>query len=462
MAWTLITFKQYPIFSRRWIGQAFCSDMKKAVGVGLTKYKSLYSGTYADSQEFNEVKNFLTKKINNNPRYIKQLCDNWRAACEDLIKSSEKLANEDFSSYSDKQLFKGLENIVKKLRLSVAYVYLHHGLDKFFETWINELLDAKNVSSQKKIDYFHILSSPKEATGLIKSKQQLERIIRQRDKSKKELLIGDYASEYGWLGYDTGVGYTLTIREVKQQLIDAAKSAQPVYNESRNANRSKLIKELHLDKKSAMILDLLSTITFLGSYRLEANMKAGVYLTPLLNELARRFNATYEDITQFTLDELKQAIIFKRLNRNEINRRKKKYGLLTTGTKYKVYTGKAVDRIEEKEKIPPGLLELKGMVTNPGQVIGRVKLILNKKDYAGFKSGNILVTKMTSPNLISVLQKCSAIVTDIGGITSHAAIISRELDKPCIIGTKIATRVLKDGNLIEVDANRGVVKILKK
>ncbi len=59
------------------------------------------------------------------------------------------------------------------------------------------------------------------------------------------------------------------------------------------------------------------------------------------------------------------------------------------------------------------------------------------------------------------MQKCSAIVTDFGGLTSHAAIIARELKKPCVVGTKFATKVLNDGDEVEVDANQGVVKIIK-
>jgi pyruvate,water dikinase len=60
------------------------------------------------------------------------------------------------------------------------------------------------------------------------------------------------------------------------------------------------------------------------------------------------------------------------------------------------------------------------------------------------------------------MQKAAAFVTDEGGLGCHAAIISRELKKPCIVGTKIATKVLKDGNLVVVDANKGTVKILKE
>ena len=69
---------------------------------------------------------------------------------------------------------------------------------------------------------------------------------------------------------------------------------------------------------------------------------------------------------------------------------------------------------------------------------------------------------MTNPDMVVTMQKSSAIVTNEGGITCHAAIISRELEKPCIIGTKIATQVLKDGMLVEVDANKGVIKILER
>ena len=89
-----------------------------------------------------------------------------------------------------------------------------------------------------------------------------------------------------------------------------------------------------------------------------------------------------------------------------------------------------------------------------------------KKEYAKFllkkvEEGDILVTNQTTPEYMPLMKKASAFVTDQGGITCHAAIIAREMKKPCIIGTKIATKFLHDGDLVEVDANKGVVKILK-
>jgi phosphohistidine swiveling domain-containing protein len=106
--------------------------------------------------------------------------------------------------------------------------------------------------------------------------------------------------------------------------------------------------------------------------------------------------------------------------------------------------------------------QIKGVIAYPGKVKGKTQPILDSKNLSKFKKGNILVTKMTNPEFILAIEKAKAIVTDEGGTGCHAAVISREFKIPCIVGTKIATKVLKDGDLIEVNANQGIVKILKK
>jgi phosphohistidine swiveling domain-containing protein len=110
--------------------------------------------------------------------------------------------------------------------------------------------------------------------------------------------------------------------------------------------------------------------------------------------------------------------------------------------------------------------ELTGIIANKGHYVGKAKIIKTifsdniKKDILKFNKGDILIANTTGPEIMDICQKAGAIVTDEGGITSHAAIISRELKIPCIIGTKIATKVLKDGDYIEVDANKGIVRKL--
>ncbi len=104
---------------------------------------------------------------------------------------------------------------------------------------------------------------------------------------------------------------------------------------------------------------------------------------------------------------------------------------------------------------------LKGFSASPGYAKGVAKVVLSSKDFHKLHAGEILITTMTSVDFVPVMERAAAFVTNEGGITSHAAIVAREMNKPCIIGTRIATKVLKDGDLVEVDAFRGIVKKIK-
>ena len=103
---------------------------------------------------------------------------------------------------------------------------------------------------------------------------------------------------------------------------------------------------------------------------------------------------------------------------------------------------------------------VKGFTANKGVVEGVVRVILSAKDFHKIDRGNILVTTMTSVDFVPIMEKAGAFVTNEGGITSHAAIIAREMNKPCIIGTQIATKVFRDGDRVRVDGNRGIIEIL--
>jgi pyruvate, water dikinase len=100
---------------------------------------------------------------------------------------------------------------------------------------------------------------------------------------------------------------------------------------------------------------------------------------------------------------------------------------------------------------------LQGQGASPGVASGKVVIIRDVKDTGSVKEGDILVTKMTSPDMVPAMQKVAAIITDEGGLTCHAAIVSRELGTPAIVGTKTATSVLKMGQLITVDGEKGLV-----
>lgn len=105
---------------------------------------------------------------------------------------------------------------------------------------------------------------------------------------------------------------------------------------------------------------------------------------------------------------------------------------------------------------------IQGMPASRGKTVGIVCVVRDEKDFVKFQKGNVLVSKMTNPMFTPLISLASAVVTDIGSTLSHAAIVSREYGIPCIVGTKTATADLQDGDLVEVDADNGIVKIFRR
>lgn len=132
------------------------------------------------------------------------------------------------------------------------------------------------------------------------------------------------------------------------------------------------------------------------------------------------------------------------------------------GSSYTMLTGeKAQKFITENLNLAVGRGELRGMVVFPGKVTGQARVILQapigEMAKQEFNQGDILITSMTNPNMSFLISRSAGVITEEGGITCHAAIICRELKKPCVVGVKHITDVFKNGDVVELDAENGVV-----
>ncbi|MBI3093156.1 MAG: hypothetical protein HYZ02_02905 [Candidatus Levybacteria bacterium] len=187
----------------------------------------------------------------------------------------------------------------------------------------------------------------------------------------------------------------------------------------------------------------------------------------LLNQhLSKQFSITSKDLSWYSFDELEALTKYGKKLTNQQREQRKQYRIMVqVDGKVTMFYGKR--NFEEVQKAISGKLPLltatttlKGFTASRGFIRAPVKIVNQTKDMNKVKTGDILVATMTHPDLMLAIQKCSGIITDAGGITSHAAIISREFRIPCIVGTRIATKVLKDGDLVELDANNGTVLII--
>lgn len=191
----------------------------------------------------------------------------------------------------------------------------------------------------------------------------------------------------------------------------------------------------------------------------------------LLSEVAKRTIYTIPQISNMALHELEDVLIRDiSVDVAILNTRMERFGLKISVDENKVTIQDlsdveiaAIDNLENKS-----VDIIKGNSVYPGKVKGVVKIVpalLDEQGYNTFinqlEQGSIIVAPMTSPHLTMAFTKVFGVITDEGGLMSHAALISREYKIPCIVGTKNATKILKDGDIVEVDADSGIVTKIK-
>lgn len=193
--------------------------------------------------------------------------------------------------------------------------------------------------------------------------------------------------------------------------------------------------------------------------------KRGISLQKkLLNKLENKL-ALKQDLLQYLTSREFKHFLSSQVLPEDMEKRKDFVLIENFHRREKIFfENKALVKIGEIDvsKKQMDVRKIKGYAAFRGVARGKVKILRLVKDAQKIKKGDILVTAMTDPRYVPAMKRATAFVTDEGGITCHAAIVAREMKKPCIIGTKIATQVLKDGDLVEVDADNGVVRILER
>lgn len=181
-------------------------------------------------------------------------------------------------------------------------------------------------------------------------------------------------------------------------------------------------------------------------------------IIPLAKEEVKKAGINEEAVDFLTYKEIRAKEWEKYEERKKAEGR---YVFAVVDGKEYIFFMKNINEIINKIEPIAESAEIKGICVYHGKVKGKVRVV-NARSVVGvqFDAGDILVSVSTSPIYLSLMQKAGAIITDEGGLLCHAAILSRELKIPCIIGTKNATRILKDGDLVEIDAEEGVVKKL--
>ncbi len=339
--------------------------------------------------------------------------------------------------------------------------------------------EHKEKYSQK---IFEILTTPNEFDEVNQELINWFEMLLENKRSNEKLFI-KYLKKYPWLvahtnNYNEIVKYYNNKFSITQKNIDIM-----FYEVKEMVGKKKCLGNIQkmllarFDNNEAKHLSWLFQKFAVERMKLKGGWAGSDFLyLPLYLEILRRTKINPKDLYEtYRINDVIDSIHSggPALLKKEINNRKKAFVLWLKEGELYFYSGAKAEEViknelkgsaQDGESRSQKDVSLKGQVASKGKAVGRVRvaipgnLSILKDIQTKFKEGEVLVTTMTQPNMVPIMKKAAAVVTDEGGLTSHAAIIAREFGIPCIVGTHISTKVLKNGDEVLVDANEGVVK----
>ncbi len=472
-------WSQTPIMPSSW-GTAFSlkkgRDIYRKGGIIFSYYDGKIITTYIPKQDLEIRKNIDSIKYLS-PKFFKKYQLRYKKEKAQWWNWIRKIERKDYSKISINQLKKDHLKFQEYMRDALAYFgstrpeftyqaeqKLEKILKKYFkDNWGNVftvLVDSLKLDNVQKE---HL-----ESLKLLTAKITKEKLLIHT--SKFPWLVSDYLEEKKALSF------------LRKIFIKEKGSYKEEKNRLKNEKRKlkqkqeKIYKKLNeKDEKEARYLASFLQIQSVERMNIKSYWAGCYYLARnMWYKIAEILDLKVSDILKFlTPLEIQQLLSgkYKEDISELIKLRKKSYAIsYEGGEKVEIFTYKEADKLFKERIKKPSTRDkiIKGQSASLGIYKGKVRKIIVgdleilQDSIKKFKKGEVLVTSMTQPNMMVIARKAGAIVADEGGITSHAAIISRELKIPCIVGCLKTMQVLNDGDLVEVDANKGIIKILKK
>ncbi len=422
------------------------------------------SGWHYFSEDLFKLGHIIDKYLAQ-PKHLSKFVAEARTAREENYRFSKRIEKLDVENLNLKQL--GLllrEWYMTHSRFCAAFMPID-ATDETLENDIrNSLLKAKiNLSFSE----LACLLTPDAESYVQKGHKDFCDVL------KGKLSAEEYVGKWWWTPMGWSQYQPLTIEKVGEE-IKKIKDINAYIEKQKQEGRKRA--ELLRQKKEIMkrlpkdVLDLLAVFEVLAAMhdiRKEIQIRMMQSSFNITEAILKKNSIPVHFRDYFVIKEYLDLAKGVKIPYDVLESRKKAFWCqAVAGGKISMFSGKKALEKLEKSKIYEQTAQeqkaIKGIPASPGRAEGVVRVSLDSKVLIkNFKNGEILVTSMTTPDFVPAMKKAVAIITDDGGITCHAAIISRELKIPCIIGTKIATKVLKDGDVVEVDADKGVIKIIK-
>lgn len=361
-----------------------------------------------------------------------------------------------------------------------SYIVVTSATEKLLERNIKTLIQEKTGREDE--TYFQALTYPIERNASAREARDLlllaGSVFETDDLKRKDVeeKIQSHAEKYGWIATRCFFERPWDSDEVKNRMLQHIESgnakekyAQIQAHEQQAAHTTKEFIEKHqLSAEEVKLILMVKEYVYLRTFRTEVLSHASMYMRSLITDIAHVSGIAFDDLIQLIPQEIEQvfegSLDVAKVSLLAKERRAGYDFVFCNETSY-IFSG--TDRFLTEAHLGLTLentdveKEVAGSIAWKGSATGEVKIVKDTADIQKVSRGDILVAVMTFPHFAPAMERAAAFVTDEGGILCHAAIVAREMQKPCVIGTKKATQIFKDGDLVEVDAETGVVRIVK-
>ena len=473
--------------------EAFSFGIKKYFGQGVKYLMGYFKGDtlfwYYDKEDLYEVGKRVVEKLTTSKKFENDFFKLWDKKTKEALGFIKKNTPEKLVKISKQELIKTYKKYAQMIldwySLSMSIDGTDEALMIDITQGVKDILKKqlkKRYTEKEFVRVYNILTLPSYPSYINDERKLILEIIKDISRGKiKEgtpefnRCVQRIANIFWWteLGWPRAKGKTIldiikAVKEVRKSKIDVEEELKRMsdYEKNTKAQKQNLEKKYHFQKnrKLSEWLRLSDKLVEYHDYRKEVQMKGNFWEYEILDEISKRTKTSLKLLDWCEPNEIIMLLEKGKFNESEISQRSSRFLCFNIEGKITKLSGKAAER--EHERILGLEVEetrdLQGMSASGGKVVGEAFVAITTSSALKIKKGQILVTGMTTPDFVPAMRKAAAIVTDEGGITCHAAIVSRELSLPCVIGTKYATRLIKSGDIIEVAANHGVVKILKK
>lgn len=474
-------------FSQIWLS-SFVNDLEKTIGINYKKVLCVFNNGYnlkfyygeEDSERVSEA---ILRKIVDEKNFGPAINQNIRRVANELFELSRKIEPEFLEGLSNMELadfYKKLNDIHAEF---YSWCWLPNAVDMFhahFTDYLKSLL-AKHSKSEEETNIALVALSFSEEKSFVQ--EELESLLniavfRKAHPDGKvvfEKMLAEHHARYFylkhlWIGKD-GISTIEEYRQAVGKILSEHDPKEVLESEHKKWADNKKLRDdyeqkMNLSEHERKLFRTYAEFAFTKTYRRRVQLYWAYKMDSVFEELSRRFDISFMEARFLMPNEVAEGL------RDGLSGEIKK--IAAERTKHCVYYAEKDMEIvaigEDCEKFESMIVEeangevdeFKGQVACVGKVRGLVRIVNSTSDMHKVNDGDILISIATNPDILPAMKKAVAFVTEQGGITSHAAIVAREMGKPCIIGTKIATKILKDGDSVEVDSNSGIVKILKQ